>query len=55
LQYVTPAVNGLNGGHLIWDNFGYTPEAPLVNLCALDVVGAEEGWVTVGKVLCNSN
>jgi len=55
LEDISPSVDCLNCWSLVRDEFGYTPEAPLVNLCTFDVVGAEEGSVAVSQILCDGN
>ena len=48
-------MDGLNCWHLVRDEFSHTPEAPLVDLCALDVVGAEKSSVAMGQILSDGN
>lgn len=55
LVNVGPSVDGLNCWHLVRDEFSHTPEAPLVDLCALDVVGAEKSSVAMGQILSDGN
>lgn len=55
LKNVTPSVDGMNCGHLVGDELGYTPEAPLVDLCSLNSVSAEQSWVAVSEVLSNGD
>jgi hypothetical protein len=55
LEDIGPSMDCLNCWHLVRDEFGHSPKAPLVNLCALNIISAEKSGVTVSQVLGNSN
>lgn len=53
MKDITPSVDCSHSRILVRDVFGYTPEAPLVNLCALNSVSSEKSGMASSEIFGN--